>query len=255
MAQQQAYTLSDILISDLFFENVMRAAEMSRERSEHPFTSGALLLNPLFKKIIDAPRKDSEGCESSFGVYDNQGTYRITRPFKEEKDLCGSKVLGSEGFGLYLPPEMQRVLSLHFHPLDHLAAPSGKDLEMELLESHENKHYAQKNKKRLFHQPIAVVGHASVVTTLFFGQWLPSSGANVEDVDALRYLAVEIVLSSQANEGSLNISDPSLSYQIAERFKATGKYLAEVIAFKDRSKYDQEIRRVLDSGFIMLQPL
>ena len=95
---------------------------------------GDIVNDPLFyQSLIRCGDLTKTDYESSMAVNGTEKKYTITKPLKEDRRRAlsggyGGLTFEKKGYGLYLPKNANRILTIHFHPPGDLPIPSNSDL-------------------------------------------------------------------------------------------------------------------------------
>jgi hypothetical protein len=254
------YNLKDVLLSDLFFSNILEAAKIT----------------------------NMHWHETSFAVNGDVHEYEVNDVLEEDVDKCQAGVdefgiiYDVEGYGLYMPeqsllhmPEPKfRILAIHFHPPDNSAVPSINDLISLYNDFRNNYHktFDRFTRGIGWVNPLEIVGHKKgskiVLFLLQFTDKFNFDPKTSEDDDRTQHLTIshddlvkEIIesmyyevwgkASNQYNE--LDFADRRLPYKFAEYFNSRGFFRATVLCFNNRKEYEIEIEKTKEYEFFRSQ--
>jgi len=235
------YILKDILLSDLFFSNILEAAKLM----------------------------DMHWHETSFAVNGDVHEYEVNEVLEEDPGECKVGVdehgiiYDVEGSGLHMPEHKFRILDMHFHSPNNVAVPSMSDFLS--LYNNFSENYLKTMERYTggigWVNPLEIVGHKKgskiVLFLLQFADKFNFETKTSEDND----LAEEIIesmyyeamgkASDQYNE--IDFADERLPYKFAEYLNSRGFFRATVLCFNNRKEYEIEIEKTKEYKFFRFQ--
>lgn len=235
------YNLRDILLSDLFFNNLLKAA-----------------------KITNLHRH-----ETSFAINGDVCEYEVNDVLEEDPDRCMSGVgedgiiYDVEGYGLHMPEHKFRILTIHFHPPGSIAVPSMPDLLSLYNDLGENdiKTLESYTGGIGWVNPLEIVGHKKgakiVLFLLQFTDKFNLDPKTSEDNDLIKEIIESMhheVSGKASNQYSeLDFADKRLPYKFAEYLNSRGFFRATVFSFNSRKEYEIEIEKTKGYEFFRFQ--
>jgi hypothetical protein len=217
------YTLMDILKSDKFYQQLTRAANISREESR----------------------------ESAFNVYGDLKRWVVTRASREYETFCLPGGVGSDGWvfqtkgeGMYKPEKENELVNVHFHTPDCSAIPSLGDLRHESEFAWLDNGVVVLNDGYTYIVPTPIIGHSTPegkITLLFrqmtldYSSLKPTFSEFVSDMLRKR-------LSGDSER--IDFSDALLPDKAAAILNSTKMYKAGVVKFEDRLTYEKSVEKL-----------
>ncbi len=241
--EKREYNLMRILLSNYFFENISKAAEISY----------------MYNK------------EASFSVNGDIKKYFINSVLEEDENVCRAGidkfgiVYDKKWCGLYMPENKFKIVDIHFHTPESVAIPSLQDIKSLyiMLARNSVKNYEKFTGGIGCVNPLDIIGHKRKSgITLFILQFTDKFEYNITD-EKQSYVIDEIIESMYKEVEEkigdfyhwLDFSNKDLPFKFADCLSSRGFFRASVINFVNKDEYKRKIAKEGKIAFFRLRTI